>query len=251
MNVFELEKELYKKLEIAKFTNDISLNGLQVGNREQEVKKIVFAVDASLASIQGAIEEGADMLFVHHGLFWGAPLAITGNHYERVKLLLDNNIALFACHLPLDANIPLGNNFQMALRMGITHFDPFGEYKGMSIGFKGELPLEMSTEELSGLLNFAPSTGLKLFNYGKETNKTVAIVSGSASELEDAIKEGVDCFITGEVKHSDFSTIVENKINVIAGGHYQSEVFGVQAVGRMLEKEYGLESVFLDYPSGL
>ncbi len=252
MKVFELEKELTDVLEIKKFPFDISLNGLQFGDREWDVKKIAFAVDATKASIEGAIEEGAEMLFVHHGLFWGSPIALTGAHYDRVKLMMDNKLSLFACHLPLDAHPGLGNNAQMAMRLGMKSFDPFSFYKGEYIGYKGELPFPMSTEQIAAILNFAPSSGLKVYPFGKEEIQTVAIVSGSAAEdIAEAIDAGVDCFITGEMKHECFSTAFENHINVIAGGHYQSEVFGVQAVMRMVKAEYGLDTAFIDLPTGL
>ncbi len=252
MKVFELEKEFTETLEMKKFPFDMSLNGLQCGRADKEVKKIVFAVDANLATIESAVEEGADMLFVHHGLFWGSPIAITGTHYERVKLMMDNDLSLFACHLPLDAHPALGNNAQMAIRLGMKSYDPFSFYKGEYIGVKGELPFPMSTEEIAALLNFAPSSGLKVFPFGKEEIKTVAIVSGSAAfDINDAIAEGVDCFITGEMKHEVFSTAVENNINVIAGGHYQSEVFGVQAVMRMVQAKFDIETEFIDVPTGL
>lgn len=126
MKVKDLVDYFSETLKISDFSNaDISLNGLQVGDVEADVKKIAFAVDASMATIEEAVKQGAEMLFVHHGLFWGRPIAITGRHYKRIKTLLDNNVALFACHLPLDANLEVGNNAQMAKRLGIEDLEQF------------------------------------------------------------------------------------------------------------------------------
>ena len=131
MKVKDLASYFSEILKISDFNNaDISLNGLQVGDMEADVKKIAFAVDASLATIEESVRQGADMLFVHHGMFWGRPIAITGRHYKRVKTLLDHNVALFACHLPLDANLELGNNAQMAKRLELKEIEPFSFFRG-------------------------------------------------------------------------------------------------------------------------
>jgi dinuclear metal center protein, YbgI/SA1388 family len=234
-----------------KFSFDISLNGLQAGDERAEVKKIAFSVDATLDTIEKAAASGADMLFVHHGLFWGAPVAITGNHYRRVKALIENNLSLYACHLPLDAHLGMGNNFQMGLALGIRDFDPFCYYKGEYIGVKGKLPFAMSAKEISALLGFAPSTGLRIIDGEKRKIESVAIVSGSSSsDVVTASNAGVDAYITGEFKHEYVSYAREKGITVIAGGHYQSETFGVKAVMRMVERELALETVFIDSPSG-
>ena len=227
----ELVKHYYDILDISAF-DDISLNGLQISMSNKEVKKVAFAVDASMDSITVAADEGADLLFVHHGLFWGSPIAISGMHYHRVKKALDNDMGLFACHIPLDAHPLYGNNAQMALRLGMTSYDPFGTFKGKYVGFKGKL--------------------LRTICFGKDMVETVGIISGGASgDVRDAIQENLDCFITGEVEHSDFHLVKESNMNMIAGGHYRSEVFGVKAMMRYTEKELGLESFFIDAETAL
>lgn len=250
----ELEEKLFSLLKINDFPQDPSLNGVQVGDKNKEIKKICFAVDACQESIDRAIDAKADMLFVHHGLFWGSPIAITDTHYKRVKKLLDNDCALFACHLPLDAHSVLGNNAQIAKILGMKSYDPFCMYKGSYIGFKGELPFPMSTEQIEKLLGFSVMYGLNVLPFGKDSDhiKTVGIVSGGAGDdVYQAIEEGLDCYITGEVPHEIFHISKESEINVIGGGHYQSEVFGVKAVARYLSGEMGLETEFIDIRTAL
>ena len=194
-----------------------------------------------------APDEKADLLFVHHGLFWGAPIAINGMHYHRVKKALDADMGLFACHIPLDAHPLYGNNAQMALRLGMTAFDPFGTFRGRTVGYKGRLPFPMTAAEISRILGFDEEHGLRTVCFGKDMIESVGIISGGASgDVRDAIAEDLDCYITGEIEHSDFHLVKESNMNVIAGGHYRSEVFGVKAMMRYTEKELGIESFFID-----
>lgn len=252
MKLKELDKFLRDKLVIDDFSFDSSLNGIQIACSEKEIKKIGYAVDASLATIKKAAEAGCDVLFVHHGLFWGESLAIDGPHYERVKACLDNDMALYACHLPLDAHPVFGNNAQIAQSLGMKSYDMFSKYHGHEIGIKGKLPFPMSVEQIARLLNFSPETGLRTLEFGKDLCESVGIVSGGAgNDVADAIADGLDLFITGEIYHQNFHEALENKINVIAGGHYQSETFGVKAVMRMVIGELGIEGEFIPWPTAL
>ncbi len=253
MKAEELCKELNRVLEIADYNMDISLNGVQVAcSPNKEIRKVALAVDACQATIDAAVKEGADMLFVHHGLFWGKPLAIDGTHYNRVKKLLDNDVMLFACHLPLDGHPALGNNAQMAISLGMKSYDMFSEYHGKKIGVKGTLPFPMSCEEIARLLGFSPEWGLTILPFGKEEISTVGIVSGGGGyDVTDAISEKLDCYITGTAPHEIYHTCLEEGMNFISGGHYQSEVFGVRAVGRMLKAEYDIDSIFIDRRTAL
>lgn len=242
----ELVKHYSDLLDMSSF-DDISLNGLQIAMSNKEVKKVAFAVDASMDSITIASDEKADLLFVHHGLLWGAPIAINGMHYHRVKKALDADMGLFACHIPLDAHPLYGNNAQMALRLGMTAFDPFGTFRGRTVGYKGRLPFPMTAAEISRILGFDEEHGLRTVCFGKDMIESVGIISGGASgDVRDAIAEDLDCYITGEIEHSDFHLVKESNMNVIAGGHYRSEVFGVKAMMRYTEKELGIESFFID-----
>ncbi len=251
MTVNEYGALLYERLGIADI-EDISLNGFQIKGPDKELKKAVFAVDASFDTIDAAVNASADILVVHHGLFWGSPIAIAGNHYRRVKRALDGNLSLFACHLPLDAHPLYGNNAQMAITLGMTGFDPFGLYRGRKIGYKGKLPFPMTMPEIARILGFSAESGLRMLKFGKDMIETVGIISGGAGDdVDQAIAEGLDLYITGELPHEVYSLVKESGMNVIAGGHYQSEVFGVKALQRMAEKELGIETLFAEVPTGL
>lgn len=252
MFVKEYTNEIEKRLSVASFPFDISLNGVQIGAPDRELERVAFSVDASFDTIDKAVEGKADVLVVHHGLFWGSPVAITGNHYRRVKRAIDGGLTLLAVHLPLDAHPVYGNNAQMAMTLGMTSFDSFGMYKGVNVGYKGHLPFPMTIPEVARLLGFSSDTGMQVLKFGKDMIDTVGIISGSAGEdVDEAIKEGLDLFITGVAPHEVFHTVKESGMNLLAGGHYRSEVFGVKALMRMTEKEMGIESFFIDAETGL
>ena len=252
MFVKEYTDDLYKRLMIDSFPFDISLNGVQIGAPDRELKKAAFAVDASFDTIDQAVEGGADILVVHHGLFWGSPIAITDMHYRRVKRALDAGLTLFAAHLPLDAHPMHGNNAQMALTLGMTEFDPFGLYKGVKLGFKGHLPFPMTIPEIARLLGFSAEGGMQVIKFGPDMIDTVGIISGGGGDdVDQAIAEGLDLFITGTAPHEIFHTVKENGMNLLAGGHYRSEVFGVKALMRLTEREFGVESFFINAETGL
>lgn len=251
MKTTELVNYLYKLLNIADYS-DVSLNGLQVASGEREIKRVVFAVDACKESIDKTAELEADMLFVHHGLFWGEPIAITGTHCTRVKTLLDNNIALFTCHLPLDASYEFGNNAEMGRIIGLKEPKPFSEFRGKTIGWYGKLETPLEIEEICKKLGFSEERGLKVLDFGKKLISSVGIVSGkSVSDVFEINELGMDAFITGECSHEVFHYCKEAGINMICGGHYQSEVFGVQAVARHLKSKLGIETCFVDIPTSL
>lgn len=249
MTIKEYVSELETLLDISSYS-DISLNGIQIDTEDRELKKVGFAVDACYETIDEAVKNNCDILVVHHGLFWGSPLAITSSHYNRVKRALDGGLLLFAAHIPLDANIPYGNNAQIAISLGMKEFDGFGEWKGKLIGLKGKLPFPMTIEEIKALLEVKHSVFIN--GNGKEKIESVAIVSGSgSSDTEDAIESGVDLFITGEIHHEVYHQAMENGLSVLAFGHYDSETFGVKALKRMTEKRYNVETTFIDVETGL
>lgn len=229
---------------------DSSLNGLQVDN-SGEVNTVALAVDVSASSIDLAIDAGADMLLVHHGLFWGEALAVTGGHYNRLKKMLKNDLALYAVHLPLDSHPELGNNAQIASLMNWTLGEPFGIYHGMMLGFEIELQRADKLENIAKRLGERLSCKPIVWNFGPENIKRIAYVSGgSMGNLEEAIDKEFDLFITGEPKHTVYWTAQEAQINVICAGHYATETLGVKAVGDYLEKKMGLNTVFIDLPTG-
>jgi dinuclear metal center YbgI/SA1388 family protein len=231
---------------------DVSMNGLQVDNNGAEIKKVVFAVDANLETFNRCADAGGGMLFVHHGLFWGEPLALKGVHRERLKFLLDRNIALYAMHLPLDQNPRLGNNSALAELLGIETPEPFGLYRGKKVGYKGKLKKPLTVEEAVKAIAFMGRPPLGIFPFGKEVNETCAVISGGASrETLQALDEGVDLYVTGESAHSVYHNILEGKMNMIAGGHYSTEVWGVRKVMEECAARLNIDVEFIDVPTGL
>jgi dinuclear metal center YbgI/SA1388 family protein len=231
---------------------DSSLNGIQVGRAEQEVEKVAFCVDACLESFKRTVEQKAQLLFVHHGIYWGRVEPVTGTNYERMRTLISNDIALYAAHLPLDMHGEFGNNAQMARVLDLRDLEPFGVYRGTPIGWKGTLPAELSLDEVTRKLFHEPSSVLGTLPFGPARVRTVGIISGGAPhEVDQAIEQGLDLYITGESTHTIYHKCLEAGINVIFGGHYQTEIWGVQAVARKLADDTGLSTCFIDLPSGL
>ena len=231
---------------------DTSMNGLQVDNDGSEIKKIVFAVDACLESFKRCAAAGGNVLFVHHGIFWGSPLAIKGPHRERIRFLLDNNIALYAVHLPLDQHPRLGNNAALAELLGIENPEPFGLYHGKKIGYKGKLKKPLTTDEAVKTINFMENLPLGILPFGKNLNESCAVISGGASfEALQALEEGVDLYVTGEISHNNYHPVLEGKMNLIAGGHYATEVWGVRKLMAECAATLNIDSEFINIPTGL
>jgi dinuclear metal center YbgI/SA1388 family protein len=231
---------------------DPSMNGIQVDNDGADIARVAFAVDACEETILRAAAQGAGMLFVHHGLFWGRPIALRGAHYRRVRALTNANMALYASHLPLDAHSEVGNNGALAALLGLENIEPFGEWRGCVIGCRGEFPRPLSIDEVLERLFPDGKKPAHVLPFGPKEIRTVAVVSGGASdEVHQAIALGMDLYITGEVEHEAYHPAMENRINVIAGGHYQTEVHGVRKVAERLALETGLDTIFIDVPTGL
>jgi dinuclear metal center YbgI/SA1388 family protein len=230
--------------------NDSSLNGLQVGKFSQDITRIAFSVDAGLEIFKRAVEKDAQLLFVHHGIFWGKQFALTGIHHDRISYLSQNSLALFAVHLPLDMHPEVGNNAVLASQIGLKEVTSFGNYHGIMIGQKGILPEPKRIEDLEQII-CGPKGG-KQFPFGSELNKRIGIISGSAPrEAEQAISEDLDCYITGEPSHEIYHLCMEGRINVLFCGHYVTETAGVKALCEKTKKDTGIDTVFIDMPTGL
>ncbi len=255
MTLIDFDNYINSFLQKEAFAADISLNGIQIQNSRpdsKEIKKVAFAVDACEATALAAAKSGADLLFVHHGLFWGHCQTVTGSQYKRLAAFIKNDLALCAYHIPLDANNPYGNNYGLAARLGLKECQPFGSWRGMTIGVKGVLPAELGIDEIAQKLLRPGKKPSSIIALGKKNIKTVGIISGGASEdVADAIEEKLDCYITGEFAHEDYHIAGENNINVIAGGHYETETVGVSLVMQKVQSELGLECLFIDIPTGL
>ena len=226
-----------------------ALNGLQVAG-EQPVRKVAAAVDASEASIRGAIEEGCQLLVVHHGLFWDGNRPVTGRRYRRLKLLLEADVALYSAHLPLDVHPEVGNNAVLAQELGLDVRGRFGEHEGVQVGVWGEL--DVGRDELRDRLSSVLKGPVRLIAGGPERVRRAGILTGGGgSMVTEALAAGLDALITGEGSHHTYFDAMEGGLDLYYGGHYATEVWGVQALARHLAGEFGVDWVFLDLPTGL
>lgn len=253
MKTSELDLYFKNLLNIEDFSKiDASNNGLQVDNDGRDIVKIAFAVDASYQTIKMACSLNANMLFVHHGLFWGKPLMLVSSHYKRIKELINANLALYACHLPLDAHHIFGNNATLGNRIGLEEREGFAFCNGRAIGIMGNLSKYSTIDEVLKLLFTNGERPVCVLPFGNQKIKKVGILSGSgASSVGDAIKNGLDLFITGEIKHESYNQALEGNLNIIAGGHYNTETVGVLQIKKKIECDFGLETCFIDMPTGL
>ena len=224
-------------------------NGLQVQNTGT-VTKIAAAVDASLATAQMAVDVGADLLLVHHGLFWNSRQPWTGKNYELLHLLITHNLAVYSSHLPLDAHPQLGNNAQLCSALSLKKPTPFFPSHGQPIGL--QCRARLSREELGQRLARATGAPPKLIPAGPDLCRRIGVVTGGAGgDLKLAAAAGVDTFITGEGPHWTYALAEELGLNVFYAGHYATETFGVQALAAWLSQKHHLPWVFLDHPTGL
>jgi dinuclear metal center YbgI/SA1388 family protein len=228
---------------------DGAVNGLQMENAGT-VTRLAATVDASLATVKLAIAARADLLVVHHGLFWSPAQPWTGKKFELIKRLVENNLAVYSSHLPLDTHPRLGNNAQLAAALGLKNWKPFFESHGQPIGL--QLRRKISRTELAEKLERATGAKPRLIPGGREMCERIGIVTGGAGgELKLAAEAGVDTFITGEGPHWTFALAEELGLNVFYGGHYATETFGVKALAAELSKKFNVPWVFLHHPTGL
>ncbi len=231
--------------------DDVSLNGLQVEGRP-DVAKVAVAVDSSMTTFEQAAAVGADLLIVHHGLFWGKPLALTGMHGRRVKYLLDNGISLYASHLPLDAHREVGNNWGLARILGMADLEPFGRPGAREVGVKGGFPNGITLRELADQLEKELGESVLVHAGGALEIATLGIISGAAAdEVVAAADEGLDAFLTGEPEHKTFYDAFERGINAMFAGHYMTETVGVSLLADKIEQEFGLATEFILLPTGM
>jgi dinuclear metal center YbgI/SA1388 family protein len=239
-------------LDVHGIPGDKSANGLQVEGAA-EITKLAGSVDACAAVYDEVAACGAQMLFVHHGEFWGPGVrSVTGRIATRFGKLLHHRISLYAAHLPLDADRDFGHNACLADLLGLRDRVWFAKYAGVEIGVHGDLPESMSIDGLCHLLDEALATSCTALRFGKETLSRVAVISGAGSSaLETCAALGIDALVTGEYGHTDYHVAKELGINLIAAGHYATETPGVHAVLEILADEFDLETVFIDHPTGL
>ena len=244
-DIHQITKFLDEELDIH-IIQDSSCNGLQVEN-DAEISKIAFAVDACQETFEKTKEAGCQMLITHHGLIWDGIKYIKGNTYQKIKYLINNNIALYAAHLPLDMHPLYGNNVQLAKLLNLENTKPFGYHNDKPIGIMGEVNLTL--DEVKDILS---SINIKTdsLDFGNNEIKTIAIVSGGAAkDTLQAIKVNADLYLTGEPLHYIYHLAKENKINVIFGGHYETEVWGLKALMPLLKRKFNVEVKFMDVPT--
>ena len=228
---------------------DGAFNGLQVENRS-EVRKIAAAVDAGLSTVKLALDAGANLLIVHHGIFWSVRQPWTGKNYELFRLAVENDLAIYSSHLPLDVHPKFGNNVQLCKALGLAGLKPFFQSHGQTIGFKSQT--KMSRIELAKRLERATGFQPKIVPGGGEICRAIGVVTGGAgAELASAAREGIDTFITGEGPHWTYGLAEELGVNVLYGGHYATETFGVKALAGHLAQRFKVPWEFLAHPTGL
>lgn len=229
---------------------DYCPNGLQVEGRT-EIQKIVTGVTASQALIDAAIKEKADALLVHHGYFWkGESQPIIGMKKNRIKALLENDINLYAYHLPLDAHPQLGNNAQLAALLGIEGNESLENGNPNSVLRSGHFPNGIAPkaliERITQVLDRSPMTEL---SGPAEIHSVAWCTGGGQSYIEQAALKGIDAFITGEVSEQTIHTAREMGIHFFSAGHHATERYGAKALGEHLAQELGLEVKFVDIPN--
>jgi dinuclear metal center YbgI/SA1388 family protein len=267
----EIVAELDRILEPQRF-DDYGPNGLQVPGAS-EVTTLATGVSANVELFEKAVAEQAQLLLVHHGLFWGSgPGPIDATMKRRLKLLFDANIGLVAYHLPLDAHVQYGNNALIARALGATTLEPFALHHGEPIGFLATLadadgvnPGDGSpaaeqdalaaehgipADTLFTRVRELTTRDLLVFDAGPPRIRKIAIVSGAGSDyLADAAAAGADALLTGEPAERVMAAAREAKLHFIAAGHYATETFGVNALGEHLAERFGIRHVFLDVPN--
>lgn len=240
-------------LDLKRFPNDPSSNGLQV-EASREISTIVYGVDACQDLFDVAKELKADLVCVHHGLFWrGMPYPLTGMHGERIRFLMCENMSLYGVHLPLDAHPEVGNNAVLADVLKLKNRTPFFAYAGEPIGVLGTLPRRMVVSKIADVFKeLAPE--LRLFGDATLMVSSVAIVSGGGGtdSILEAVRCGADLLVTGEFEHQSFHVVQELKIPVLALGHYASETVGISALCEFMAHQFPeLLHVFADLPTTL
>ena len=232
-----------------------ALNGVQVGHRGP-VQKIAAAVDASLYTIQHAVAEGANLLLVHHGLFWNGLRPITGAHEARLRTLFTHDIAVYSSHLPLDAHATYGNSALLAQELGLAVSGPFARHEHIHCGVRGEADLDTARliEQVTAWARPLGHHTVASRIPAEHRTRKWAICSGAGaqvSNLREAYETGVDTLIVGEGPHWSAIEAEEHGLVIVYAGHYATETLGVRALAAHLSERFTLPWTFLHAPTGL
>jgi dinuclear metal center YbgI/SA1388 family protein len=232
-----------------------AINGIQLQNRSP-IRGIAAAVDFSTRAIHGALSTSSNLLIVHHGMFWGGLEGLTGPAYERIRTLVEADIAVYASHLPLDRHSELGNNVVLARELGLESTGPFARFGETFIGLRGETDLATATL-FSRARKFAQREGgdarVSLMRDGRKTRKWAMCTGAGASAetLKEATALGIDTMIVGEGPHWTAVYAEENDLVIIYAGHYATETLGVRALAKHLGERFHLPWHFVAAPTGL
>jgi dinuclear metal center YbgI/SA1388 family protein len=253
MTLGDLDKYFRSILDMEGYASaDAALNGLQAGDKSREARRVAFAADACMETFRRAVEGGADVLFVHHGLFWGKNEALTGGMWERVSFLVEKGLALYACHLPLDAHPEHGNNAVLCRLLGLRDVEPFGVFRGKTIGFSGTLPEPLGIDGVIAKILPDGSRPASVLSFGKEKLSRVGVISGDPGfQALEAVDEGLDVLVTGEASHVIYHYMEEARIAMVAAGHYATEIWGVKDMAERLSRDTGIPAFFIHLPTGL
>jgi dinuclear metal center YbgI/SA1388 family protein len=245
----ELIAFLDELLDAASF-DDYGPNGLQVTGRE-EVEGVVTGVSAHRELFESAVQHGAHMVLCHHGILWGdAPAPIDARMKGRLVPLFDADMSLAAYHLPLDAHPEVGNNALICGELGLRRGEPFAEVRGRPIGFVGHAEEPLALEALAERCCSAFARDPLVFPGDGRPVRRVGVVSGGGgSSLHDAIRLGLDAFVTGEPEEPAMADARESGVAFLAGGHYATETFGVRRLGDVLAERFGVEHRFIEVPN--
>ena len=253
MELAELVDRLDDRLDTDAYSDvDASANGLQVGPPEATIDHAAFAVDAAEATITDAADADADVLITHHGLSWGGIERVTDRQYERIAALVDNDIALYVSHLPLDGHQELGNAAVLADHLGLTDTEPFGTMGPVVVGQQGTAPASLTRAELTATFESElEGDDVQVLDFGPEEIEQIAIVTGSGTDwLDEAREAGADTLITGEGKQQVYHRAREAGVNVVLAGHYATETGGVQRLQELAD-DWGLSTSYHSHPTGL
>lgn len=251
----DLCERLDTELETAAYADlDASANGLQVGPSTQEVTHAAFAVDAAVETIDRARDAGADLLITHHGISWGGIDRITDTAYRRIAPLIDNDIALYTSHLPLDGHQEHGNAAGLANVLDLDNRSPFGTLGERYVGQRGRTSHFQTVDALRDRLVSELETGgeaVRVLDFGPSPIRDIAIVTGSGADwLDEAIEKDVDALVTGEGKQQLYHEAREAGIHVFLAGHYATETFGVRSLQELVDS-WGIQTSYIDCPTGL
>ena len=254
MKLSELRDRLNARLDHDTYAGvDASPNGLQVGSADGNVERAAFAVDGVEATAREAAAFDADVLVVHHGFVWGGVDRVTGPEYDRIAACIENDLALYVSHLPLDGHDELGNAVGLAEFLECDVREPFGDHGGVAIGQRARAKAPYSVAELEARLSELDTADrpVRTLDFGPETVEDIAIVTGSGTDwIREAAEAGVDALVTGEGKQKAYHEAREVGVNVFLAGHYATETFGVRRL-RELVGSWGIETTYVDHPTGL